>query len=432
MVYKNITYLLLVLMIVSCGNDDVIGMQTDDDIVQPSSTPNILLIIADDMGLDATPNYNIGSLKPNMPNLQDLMSNGITFNNVWANPVCSPTRASILTGNYGTNNGVTRVGLQLNSTAHIVQNDMSNYATALIGKWHLSNDLNQPLAMGIDYYAGILSGGVTDYESWSLVENGATTTSNEYVTTKLTNLAIDWVNAQNQPWFLWMAYNAPHTPFHLPPTNLHTQGNLPTDQASINANRLLYYFAAIETLDTEMGRLLQSMTTEERENTIVIFIGDNGSPNQVAQDYGQGKTKGTVYEGGINVPMVISGKNVTRLNVLDNTLINATDLYDTIVELSGNSTTQNNDSESFKEMLSNSVTGNRNYLFSEISYANGTSDYAIRSLTHKYIRFNDNSEAFFNLTDDMFENTNLLNQTLSTSNLGVYNELKTELNVILN
>ncbi|WP_407556819.1 sulfatase-like hydrolase/transferase [Winogradskyella sp. 4-2091] len=419
------------LLLVSCGNDDNGGTQDDDGTMQ-SPVPNILLIIADDMGLDATPNYNIGSQKPNMPNLQNLMNNGITFNNVWANPVCSPTRASILTGNYGTNNGVTRVGNQLSNSAHILQNDMANYATALIGKWHLSNDVNQPLSMGIDYYAGILSGGVDDYESWSLVENGITTTSTEYVTSKLTDLAISWVEDQDQPWFLWMAYNAPHTPFHLPPTELHSQGDLPTNQASINSNRLAYYFAAIEALDTEMGRLLQSLTTEERDNTIIIFIGDNGSPGQVAQAYGQGKVKGSIYEGGINVPMVISGKNVTRLNVTDNNLINATDLYDTIVELSGNTTTQSNNSESFKAILSSTTSVNRDYLFSEVSYVGGTADFATRNLTHKYIRFTDNTEAFFDLIEDPFEDFNLLDQTMTNNELEIYNDLKSELDNTLN
>ena len=430
MIFKKIRYLFIIILAISCRNDDTAGLQNDDDNVSPSA-PNILLIIADDMGLDATPNYNIGSVKPNMPVLQDLMSKGVTFNNVWANPVCSPTRASILTGKYGTNNGVTRVGLQLNNSTHILQNDMPNYATALIGKWHLSNNINQPIAMGIDYFAGILSGGVQDYESWVLVENGNSTTSTEYITTKLTDLAITWVEEQNEPWFLWMAYNAPHTPFHLPPTNLHSQGDLPTNQASINANRLPYYLAAIEAMDTEMGRLLQSMPSEERDNTIIIFIGDNGSPSQVAQGYGQGKAKGAIYDGGINVPMVISGKDVSRLNSIDTTLINATDLYDTIIALSGNSTTQNNNSESFKDVLSNSITGNRNYLFSEISYGDGTSDYAIRSLSHKYIRFKDNTEAFFNLSNDPFEDTNLLDQALDGSNMELYNTLKTEMDTIV-
>ena len=77
--------------------------------------------------------------------------------------------------------------------------------------------------MGIDHYAGFLSGGVQDYSDWTLVQDGATTSSNEYTTTKFTDLAIDWIGEQTNPWFLWVAYNAPHTPFHLPPSDLHSQ-----------------------------------------------------------------------------------------------------------------------------------------------------------------------------------------------------------------
>ena len=70
--------------------------------------------------------------------------------------------------------------------------------------------------MGIDYYAGLLSGGVRSYWEWNITQNQSSTSSNEYTTTKFTDLAIDWVEQQNQPWFLWLAFNAPHTPLQLP------------------------------------------------------------------------------------------------------------------------------------------------------------------------------------------------------------------------
>ena len=83
--------------------------------------------------------------------------------------------------------------------------------------------------MGIDYYAGSLTGGLQSYWNWNLNINGQTNSSSEYVTTKTTDLAIDWVDAQTKPWFLWLAYSAPHPPFHLPPNDLHSQGALPAD-----------------------------------------------------------------------------------------------------------------------------------------------------------------------------------------------------------
>ena len=240
------------------------------------------------MSKDAIPNYTEGSLKANMPNLQSLISSGITFDNAWAYAVCSPTRASIITGKYGIKTGVLEVGGLISTTETTLQkyidNNTSNaYATALIGKWHLSENIADPITMGVDYFAGILSGGIPNYNNWSLVENGVSSNTTEYATTKLTDLAINWVGTQTKPWFLWMAYNAPHTPFHLAPTDLHSQGNLATDAASIDANPLPYYLSALEAMDAEMGRFLSSLSAEERANTVIIFIGDNGTPAKVVQ-----------------------------------------------------------------------------------------------------------------------------------------------------
>ncbi len=95
----------------------------------------------------------------------------------------------------------------------------------------------------LDTYAGLLSGSVQSYWNWNFTANSSTATATEYTTTKFTDLAIDWIGNQSQPWFLWLAYTAPHPPFHLPPNDLHTQSDLPDDQSSINANPLPYYMA---------------------------------------------------------------------------------------------------------------------------------------------------------------------------------------------
>ena len=287
--------------------------------------------------------------------------------------------------------------------------------------------------MGIDYYAGTLGGGVASYTNWNFTQNGQTTTSTEYTTTKFTNLAIDWIKSQTKPWFLWLAYNAPHTPFHLPPNDLHHQGNLPTDQSSIDANPLPYYMAMIEAMDTEMGRLINTMSQTEKDNTIIIFIGDNGTPVKVGQEYVSTRTKGTVYQGGINVPMIISGKNVTRFNSTEDALINLTDLFATIADIAGTATAEINDSKSFKELLTNSNASKRQFAYTEVGYDSGKTDYTVRNATHKYIYFQDGSEALYNLSIDAFETTNLLNVNqlpLSASDNAMKNELLAELSKI--
>jgi arylsulfatase A-like enzyme len=404
-----------------------------DEIPNNPEYPNVLFIIADDMGLDATPGYPIGNVKPHMPNLQNLINTGLRFNNVWSNPTCTPTRATILTGKYGHRTEVVKVDDPLSTSEVSLQKYIdfqtgSNYSSAVIGKWHLSKNANHPNDMGIEYYAGSLGGGLQSYWNWNLNVNGQTTSSSDYITTKLTDLAIDWVDNQTKPWFLWLAYNAPHAPFHLPPNELHNQGALPSDQGSIDANPLPYYMAMIEAMDTEIGRLLSAMSSEEKENTVIIFIGDNGTPNQVLQDYSRGK--GTIFQGGINVPMIIAGKDVMRFNETEDALINTTDLFATIAEIAGVNSSQIHDSKSFKGLLSDANTEARSYIFAEDGNSDGSIDYTLRNATHKYILYEDGSEGLYDLLNNPFESPNLLNSNqlpLSSANIVIKEELAAKL-----
>ena len=436
---KNAFYILIsILIFTSCSKENT--FETEGNIntetpIEVIKKPNILLIIADDMGLDASPNYNVGSVKPTLPIIENLAQTGITFNNVWSNPTCSPTRATILTGKYGFNTGVLKVDDELSTSETSLQKYLdtqlnSTYSSAVIGKWHLSKDANHPNNIGLNYYAGSIGGGLKNYWDWDLVINGEKTPSTYYNTSKYTDLAIDWVNNQSDPWFLWLAYNAPHTPFHLPPTNLHTQGELPTDDTSINTNPLPYYLASIEAMDSEIGRLLNEMSTEEKDNTVIIFIGDNGTPNQVVQEYDSRRAKGSIYQGGINVPMIISGKNVNRFNEIENSLINTTDLFATIANIAGVQVDEINDSKNFIDLFSNSEVKIRDYVYAETE-----NDITIRNSTHKYLLFQDGSEALYDLSNDPFETKNLMssrNLPLSEQDDLIKEELITKLGNLKN
>jgi arylsulfatase A-like enzyme len=425
MIKRGLLFIGLLMLLIACSSS---GLEVTDDVDTTDSTnaskPNILLVIADDMGLDATPNYPEGTIKPNMPNLQSLMNSGVRFTNLWSYPVCSPTRASILTGKYGSKTGVQQVGDVISTTESSIQsflksNTANAYTSAIIGKWHLSNNASDPTTMGIDYFAGILNGGVQSYTNWNFTENNVTSNSTEYTTTKFTDLAIDWIDKQTKPWFLWLAYNAPHTPFHLAPSGLHSQGNLPTDSGSIDANPMPYYMSAIEALDTELGRLLSSLTPEEKANTLIIFIGDNGSPNQVAQSpYSRRKAKNSLYQGGVNVPMVVSGYGVTRTNDEENALVHTTDLFTTIVSAAGVSTNSYENSTSFYDLLSSANSNKRTYTYTEI-ISGGIKGYAIRNEDYKLIKYENGDEEFYQLSNDAYENANLLlggNLTTQASN----------------
>lgn len=399
-----------------------------------TSTPNILLIIADDLGKDAISGYQEGGIKPNTPNIDAIRNNGLLFNNFWVNPTCTPTRSSIITGKYGYHTGVKGVGDVLSSSETVIQkyiNEHTNnkYATAIVGKWHLSGNTASfnPESFGIDYYSGIIRGAVDDYYQWQLTEDGATSLQTNYTTEVFTNLAIDWVNDQNKPWFLWLAYNAPHTPFHVPPSNMHSQGNLPVYTTGTDATP--YYMAAIEAMDFQIGRLLENIPADERENTVIIFIGDNGTPNEVAQSpYTASTVKGTLYQGGINVPMFISGKGISRIGV-DANLICGTDLFTTISEIAGINVPQYNDSKSFKSLLSQSSTI-RNYQYSDVKE---TIDlWSISNGEYKLIVNDIGNKEMYHLTNDPYENSNLLDGTLSTIEQNAKSELETELTNIRN
>lgn len=429
-IYIFLFTVILIFLSSSCSDEGPVGPGITSD------KPNILLIIADDMGLDATPGYDIGIEKPDMPNLEKMINEGIKFNNLWSYPSCTPTRSSIITGKYGFRTGVTQVGDILSTSELSLQryldNNNSQYSHAVIGKWHLSQDPSHPRELGVGHYTGLLSGTAQSYNRWSLTENEVSSTTTEYATSKFTDLAIEWIEGQDNPWFLWLAYNAPHTPFHLPPSELHNRENLQDDQASIDANPLPYYLAMIEAMDTEIGRLLNSMAVQERENTIIIFIGDNGTSGQVVQEYNNRRAKGSVYQGGVNVPMIISGAGVSRRGTED-ALINTTDLFSTIADIAGVANSDINDSKSFKPLLTNEISPIRDVVYTETGSNTGGLDITIRNATHKYILFEDGTEALYNLEANPLENPNLLNANqlpLTESDQEVLNFLLEQLDEI--
>ena len=370
------------------------------------------------MGKDATQGFSEGSIKPSTPNLDKIRNEGLVFNNLWVNPTCSPTRASIITGKYAYRTAVKWANDEIDQTEKFLQqyiNEETNnaYATAIVGKWHLSGDNTNinPVSFGLDYYAGLTRGAVQNYYQWQLTENGSGSLQTDYISTVFTDLSIDWISNQTKPWFLWLAYNAPHTPFHVPPSNMHAQGDLPSYVDGLDP--MPYYMAAIEAMDFQIGKLLENIPDDELDNTILIFIGDNGTPNQVAQSpYSSNTVKGSLYQGGINVPLFVSGAGVSR-NGEDDNLICSTDIFSTIAELAGIGATEIHDSKSFKTLLNNEAE-HRDFQYSEMD--NGTDDlWTISNGTHKLIVNANGEEEMYDLQNDPYENNNLLIGTLTNN-----------------
>ncbi len=389
-----------------------------------SSKPNILLIIADDQGLDASAQYDLSTDLPSTPTLDQLAAQGITFDNTWATPACTTTRGSLITGQHGIKSGISFIPARMESTTETVQRFLkaqsasSDYQTAVIGKWHLgggNTELSHPTDSGVGYYAGSIQGVIDDYYDWDLTINGVSTNSTEYHTTKLTDLAIDWVseqNLQNSPWFLWLAYVAPHSPFHLPPSDLHSRQILTGTADHINANKRDYYLAAIEAMDSEIGRLLSSMSDDDLANTLIIYIGDNGTPASVIDTsvFVRTHSKGSLYEGGIRIPMIVSGRGVLRQNIHDSSLINTTDFYATINTLAGSSVSKINNSFDFSELFETELVAQRQYNYSEFESAEVTG-WAVRNQDFKLIEFADGSQELYQISTDLDESNNLITNT---------------------
>ena len=375
--------------------------------------PNIILIIADDLGIDVLNGYQDNDRKPITPVLDSLRTNGLKFTNTWAAPQCTPTRAAIMSGKYGIKTGVMRPPGNLDLVHESLFkriNEETNglYAGAVIGKWHIATQANydHPQEHGIDHYEGLFNSSVPDYYSWDKVEDANLVSVDEYVTSHLTDAAIDWVSQQSEPWFLWLAHVAPHSPFHVPPSNLYSQQD--------TSDNLGKYLAAIEAMDHEIGRLLNSLDEETRENTVIIFIGDNGTPGAVIQYFSGDHSKGTLYEGGVRVPMIISGKGVTRKNEDDDNLCHSADLYATILELTGtqlNGGTHN--SMSLKPLLSCNEDLNRTFIYTDYEDGN-ILGWAIRTKAYKLIEDENGRLEFYNLDQDLLETNNLIGNLSST------------------
>lgn len=411
-----------------------------------SAARNILLIILDDFGADSSSLYNstgAGASLPPTPNIDALARAGVVFRNAYANPVCSPTRACLLTGRHAFRHGVGNVvepgGTVLPATEFTLPEAFAANAVALpyhlaqFGKWHLHNQINSPATIGgWPHYAGNLSAGLANYTNWAKTVDGVRELNRtNYATTDVVDDARAWIQArQSEPWFAWIAFNAPHAPLHKPPNALHHYDSLSGTQSDIDSNPRPYYEAMVEAVDAEIARLLAVV---DRNETHIILLGDNGTPGNVIQPpYATGRAKGTLYEGGIRVPLLITGPSVVSVPRTNEALVHVVDLFATILELAGinrAATVPSNvvlDSRSLLPILRNETEPAR-CVYDEI-FGSGFGGPAsqgrtLRNERFKLLNFTTGSKEFYDLWSDPYEKTNLLNQTLTPIQQANYNSL---------
>jgi arylsulfatase A-like enzyme len=327
---------------------------------EPSVKPNILYILADDLGWKDV-GFHGSDIRT--PNLDRLAETGARLEQFYAQPMCTPTRAALMTGRYPFRYGLQTAVILSGHTYGVPTDEWllpqalkeAGYETAIIGKWHLGHGDRKywPRQRGFDYQYGPLIGeidyfthqqhGVLDWyrNNKPLKEAG-------YSTTLIGNEAVKFVARQDaaKPFFLYLTFNAPHTPYQAPQAYLDRYKDIadPSRRA---------YAASITAMDDQIGRVLEALDKKRlRENTLIIFHSDNGGTRN-AMFAGEGDMskikipcdngpyrdgKGSLYEGGTRVVSLANWPGHIRAGSTVDEMIHVVDIYPTLAGLAGAST----------------------------------------------------------------------------------------------
>ncbi len=311
------------------------------------SRPNFIVILADDLGY-ADVGFN-GSAEIKTPVLDKLASNGVIFSNGYVtHPYCGPSRAGLMTGRYQARFGMeinltnsffdTHSGLPLTEVTFAERLKHVGYRTGIIGKWHLGGShVFHPNNRGFDYFYGFLSGGHTYWPKnvttttplhlktgkphysaneggyWPLMRNDNAAEFDEYLTTALSRDAARFVkDSSDKPFFLYLAYNAPHAPLEAPPELIKKYSHIEHKQRRI-------YAAMVDAMDQGIGIVVDALKESGKlDNTLIFFLSDNGGivnkarkesqPRGPNNDWGDNSPyrggKGSMLEGGSHVPFI--------------------------------------------------------------------------------------------------------------------------------
>jgi arylsulfatase A-like enzyme len=315
------------------------------DWVNPSTEtetpamPNILLIVADDLGYNDTSAINASGLST--PNLDRLAREGVTFRRHYADATCTPSRVAILTGRYPERSGFRPVGSEIPAEFSTIAEQLrrAGYATYLTGKWHAGEERVDawPQNKGFDNWFGFLnqwelSGEVTEsdkgrkrptYRNPRLrVDGGELVQYNGHLTDILTDHSLkqlERLQKIGQPWFLYHAFLAPHQPIQ--PDERFAREHPDTPEGR--------YTALVAQMDDAVGRLLGAV---DREKTLVVFVSDNGGTNSERDNnfpfYGR---KGEMFEGAFRTPLIMSWPGfIPEGRTVDEVVMNV-DIYPTLL-----------------------------------------------------------------------------------------------------
>tara|TARA_B100000941_G_scaffold149437_1_gene105939 strand:+ start:36 stop:1415 length:1380 start_codon:yes stop_codon:yes gene_type:complete len=378
------------------------------------SKPNIIIILADDAGYS---DFGfMGSDEIKTPNLDQLALDGVIFNNAYVSAsVCSPSRAGLLTGMYQQ-----RFGHECNLDSDVNNSFDPNqvtiaealktegYTTGLVGKWHLGDKTqNHPLKNGFDYFWGFISGArnyfydpneVNRNSIRNVVENYSQTNFEGYLTDVLGEKAIRFIDKNNQsnnPFFLFLSFNAPHTPMQAKEEVLE----------KFKDNPRQVYASMMWSMDEAIGHVIDALKENNQyDNTIIYFLSDNGAAmSNNASPFPYKGWKGNQFEGGIKTPMIMTWKNKIKSNTQFDGFISALDIFKTSLEVSNvnDDLMANADGKNIMNYLNDNTIQNENLFWRKDKMA------TVRSGNYKLIKLNDTSTVLYNIENNYFEDLDL-------------------------
>ena len=378
------------------------------------SKPNIIIILADDAGYS---DFGfMGSDEIKTPNLDQLALDGVIFNNAYVSAsVCSPSRAGLLTGMYQQ-----RFGHECNLDSDVNNSFDPNqvtiaealktegYTTGLIGKWHLGDKTqNHPLKNGFDYFWGFISGArnyfydpneVNRNSIRNVVENYSQTNFEGYLTDVLGEKAIRFIDKNNQsnnPFFLFLSFNAPHTPMQAKEEVLE----------KFKDNPRQVYASMMWSMDEAIGHVIDALKENNQyDNTIIYFLSDNGAAmSNNASPFPYKGWKGNQFEGGIKTPMIMTWKNKIKSNTQFDGFISALDIFKTSLEVSNvnDDLMANADGKNIMNYLNDNTIQNENLFWRKDKMA------TVRSGNYKLIKLKDTSTVLYNIENNYFEDLDL-------------------------
>lgn len=394
--------------------------------ITESPKPNILLILADDLGYADLSVQGCTQFKT--PNIDSIAKGGARFKQGYvSNSVCAPSRAGLLSGRIG-------IGFEANlppHSEHGLRTDIETmadmlkrggYGTSCIGKWHLGDlDKHYPTNRGFDYFCG-LRGGSRSYfydektndkpDSVNRIEiNGEQVRFDGYLTDWLTGKSIEIINKQkqespDQPFFQFLSYTAPHAPMHAKPEHIELFKDIKNPKRRI-------YAAMMVSLDENIGRVLQYLQEkDELDNTLIVFLSDNGGPTyKNGSDNGPLRDKkGSVWEGGVRVPFFIQWPSKIKAGQVRDDIVSSLDLVPTFAAAAGTEPVEKASGINLLPYLiteGKTVNEKRTLLWRR----DHMTDLAMRSGDFKWVENRNRKETcLFNLEKDIGEKNNIAHQ----------------------